>query len=220
MGKLGDRLHRTLFELLSYSGPRLHGALLTQYFDWWHRRPDPWQHAVDPYERHKYERTLDKVPMRSYRRILDVGCSEGTFTRLVAAAHPTAHTVGVDVSARAIERAAARSAVDDANIRFETMDILNEAPDGTFDLMFCAETLYYLGRDDRLRQACRRMRDLLTPGGALVLVHPWPESQALHRYFADDPEFHPMAEHVDDAARVPFAVEVYERRVVATVGSA
>nr|BFE77551.1 hypothetical protein GCM10020093_001520 [Planobispora longispora] len=83
--RLAETMHRTLFRTVSLLSPRGQGAVLSRYFDWWHRRPDPWNLTVDGYERHKYTATLRQLPARPYRRILEVGCSEGVFTRLLAA---------------------------------------------------------------------------------------------------------------------------------------
>nr|BFE77550.1 hypothetical protein GCM10020093_001510 [Planobispora longispora] len=57
-------------------------------------------------------------------------------------------------------------------MRFLEADLLSHHPGHRFDLVFCAETLYYLGRDDRLRRASARLSDLLDPTGLLVVVHP------------------------------------------------
>ncbi|MFB9968444.1 class I SAM-dependent methyltransferase [Sinosporangium siamense] len=184
---------------------------MRRYFNWWHRTPDPWHLSVSPYERDKYHATLRQVPERSYSRILDAGCSEGTFTHLAAGAHPGAETIGIDISERALARARAARPVGDGGPRFIAGDLLNPPDLGRFDLVFCAETLYYLGRDDRLRLASRRLRDLLAPGGVLVLVHPWPEAPELYRHLDADAALAKSAEHVENDARRPYSVTVYTR---------
>ncbi|MDF5757545.1 class I SAM-dependent methyltransferase [Spongiactinospora sp. TRM90649] len=208
MSAAGDALHRMLFGVMSVVSSRGQGRLLGRYFDWWHRKPDPWNYHGEPYEKHKHQRTIEVLPARPYTRILDVGCSEGTFTHLVSAAYPQAETLGVDISQRALSRAAAGG----SSARFLALDILNDSPGGSFDLVFCAETLYYLGRSGRLRQASARLRTLLAPGGLLVLTHPWPEARHLYRCLDADTALLRTAEHVDDESDRPFAITIYQRK--------
>ncbi|SDG34514.1 Methyltransferase domain-containing protein [Sinosporangium album] len=202
-----DALHRRLFGLLSLFSPRMHTKVLRRYFNWWHRSPDPWKLQVSLYELNKYRTTLDHVPREPYTRILDAGCSEGTFTHLLAREHPGAEIVGVDISERALARARARG----EGPRFIAADLTDPGTIGVFDLVFCAETLYYLGRDERLRHVSRRLRDLVAPGGVLVLVHPWPEARRLHRHLEGDPVTRRIAEHVENDPHRPFSVTCYRR---------
>lgn len=208
---MGSRLHRGFFGFLSLVAPATQGRLLRKYFDLWHLRPDPWRHAVDPYEHHKYSATLDLIPERRFRRILDVGCSEGTFTLLTARTHPRAEVIGIDISERAVNRARMRARTLGSPARFKHLDILSQTPEGSFDLVFCAEILYYLGRRERLRLAQERLAALVEPRGLLVLVHPWPDALHLHQHFDDDPRLRRVSAHVDDRWGRTFAVTVYER---------
>ncbi|WP_269854687.1 class I SAM-dependent methyltransferase [Streptomyces sp. RPT161] len=191
--------------------PEQQGRLLRACFEHKHRRPDPWGHAVDPYEAFKYAQTLACVPRRQYRRIVDIGCSEGTFTYLVAEAHPAADVLGVDISERALTRARSRATAAGREITFEALDVLTHSPRHRFDLAFCCELLYYLGRNDRLSLGCARIAALLAPGGMLVLVHPWPESRGLYRSFDDNTALILHSEQVWTTSHRPFAVTVYER---------
>ena len=211
VARIGDALHRRLFGLMAAMPGRASSDLLRRYFDWFHRRADPWGHAVLDYERQKYRTTLDQVPPGAYRRILDAGCSEGTFTMLVADAYPDAEVVGVDISERAVRRAK-RKASTGGRPRFVTLDLVTEGPACRFDLVFCAETLYYLGLGERSRAASRRLAGLLEPGGLLVLVHPWPEARALYQTLDSDPRLITAAEHVVADPQRPYAVSIYRRR--------
>jgi trans-aconitate methyltransferase len=208
---LFDSVHRGLFRVPSFLTPEQQGRVLRLCFESKHRRPDPWGHAVEPYEAFKYSKTLDCVPARPYPRIVDIGCSEGTFTSRVAQTYPTADVVGVDISERALTRARNRAKEANQRITFEALDILNQSPCGTYDLAFCSELLYYLGGNDRLRLASEKIAALLDPGGILVLAHPWPESRRLHRHFDANPMLARYSEHVDMNSHRPFAVTLYER---------
>lgn len=203
-------MHRTLFKTISLLSPRGQGGVLRRYFDWWHRTPDPWKLGTDGYEQHKYATTLGQVPDRPYRRILEVGCSEGVFTRLLATSYPRTDIMAIDISHRALLRARERTSQAPGRTAIVQADIVTFTANQGFDLVFCAETLYYLGRDDRLRAASARLAGLLTPGGVLVLVHPWPEAERLHRFVETDPALSRIAHHVQDASHRPFSVAVYQ----------
>lgn len=225
MHRLLDRAHRALFAGLSLLGLRGQGRVLHWYFDWWHRRPDPWGLAVDDYEQFKYATTLRQLPPRPYRRILDVGCSEGAFTHRLAAAFPQAEITGVDISERALARAracAAGRATPASGVgrspRFVRLNILTAPPEDRFDLVFCAELLYYLGRHRHLRRACAHLTRAVAPGGLLVLVHPWPESRRFCAYFEAVAGFRCVVEQVEPDSFRPFAVSVYEAPAAARHG--
>lgn len=205
-----DHLHRLFFKGISLLRGNGQAAVLGRYFDWWHRTPDPWRLESDDYEQHKYRATLEQVPDRPYERILDVGCSEGVFTRLVAERYPEAEVIGMDISARALERARARCGHLNPRVGFTRADLLTHSRMPRFDLVFCAETLYYLGRDDRLRLASTRLGGLLAPSGVLIAVHPWPESRRLHAHLDTGAAITKIAEHVDEECQRPFAVSVYQ----------
>lgn len=93
---------------------------------------------------------------------LDVGCGEGLLTRELHAAG-VARVTGVDVDAEQVARA--RSQADDG-LRYLVGDVV-EVPHGEqFDLVTCFATLHHLDLVDGLR----RLRDLVSPGGHLVVV--------------------------------------------------
>ncbi|SEG97097.1 Nodulation protein S (NodS) [Nonomuraea solani] len=211
MPSLPELMHRTFFRSLSLLSPRGQGMVLRRYFDWRHRIPDPWKLSTDDYEQRKYRSTLKHLPSRPYRRIIEVGCSEGVFTNALAAAYPEAEIVGVDVSERALMRARAR-VPDDGRVRFIRADILTHRPERLFDLAFCSETLYYLGRHERLRQASAQLSALLEPDGVLVAVHPWPEATRLHGYLDAQAALSRVTEQVYRTGPRPFAITIYETR--------
>ncbi|WP_143590964.1 class I SAM-dependent methyltransferase [Thermoactinospora rubra] len=208
--KMPEIMHRSFFGAVSALGSHAQGAILRRYFDWWHRRPDPWNLASDAYEQHKYLTTISRLPARPYPRILEVGCSEGVFTELLARTYPEAQIAGVDISRRALDRARRRTLHAVGRVRFVHADILELGVRGGFHLVFCAETLYYLGRDSRLGRAAERLGEVLVPGGVLVLVHPWPEARRLHAFVDTSPAVCKIDEHVEPHAVRPFAVSLYE----------
>ncbi|WP_169789052.1 class I SAM-dependent methyltransferase [Nonomuraea candida] len=209
MPSLPELAHRTLFRTLSLLPPKGQGLVLRRYFDWWHRSPDPWKLSTDGYEQHKYRSTLEQLPPRPYRRIIEVGCAEGVFTQALAAAYPEAEITGVDVSERALERARARVPDDGGRVRFIQADILTHRAEHRFDLVFCSETLYYLGRHERLQRASAQLSGLLAPDGVLVAVHPWPEATRLHGYLDAHGSLARLTEQVYQTPPRPFAITIY-----------
>jgi trans-aconitate methyltransferase len=209
LSAVGDTLHRRFFSLVSILPAPAHSEVLRRYFNWWYRVPDPWSYSVLAKEQERYILTLLSVPPARYRRILDAGCSEGLFTHALAKRYPDAQIVGIDISTRAIERAQVCVQSAGTRIQFVAMDILSNHLDEQFDLVFCCDLLYYLGRNGRRRLAAERLRALVAPAGLLVLVHPWPETEHLYEHFDADPMLRRVVEHV--SRRQPrFAVTIYE----------
>jgi SAM-dependent methyltransferase len=129
--------------------------------------PDPWSFETSPYERKKYERTLGVLQGRRYRRALEVGCSIGVFTAMLAPLCD--ELLAVDVSERAVAVARERLA-DFPHVRVERRRLPEETPKGPFDLVVASEVLYYWPEEVML-VALRRFEEILAPGGVLLAVH-------------------------------------------------
>ena len=126
-------------------------------------------------------RAFDRLELASFDHYLDVGCGNGYTVRWAAErVGPGGRAVGLDVSERMLERAAALSppACTFLHAAFPVHDL--EA--ATFDAIFSMEVLYYL---PDVARALRTVRDLLVPGGRFACVldyygeneasHGWPE---------------------------------------------
>jgi len=128
---------------------------------------DPWDFESSSYEHRKYERTLSVLAPRRYRRALEVGCSIGVFTAMLA---PLCDEfVAVDVSERAVTMAKERLE-GFPHIRIERRRLPEETPEGPFDLIVASEVLYYWPRDVMLA-ALRRFEKVLASGSILLAVH-------------------------------------------------
>ncbi|HEY1862874.1 MAG TPA: class I SAM-dependent methyltransferase [Roseiarcus sp.] len=146
----------------------LRQTLKPEYFDALYTAdPDPWRFAASAYERAKYALTLNAMPKPRYRSALEVGCSIGVFTRLLASRCNL--LVAIDAAEAPLVDARRRCA-DLPDVRFEQMFVPDEWPDGAFELILLSEVVYYLSRDDVGRLAARVMRSLLR-GGSVILVH-------------------------------------------------
>lgn len=113
---------------------------------------------------------LDRLlPPLQGSRILDLGCGFGDFAR-TARARGAASVVGIDVSARMLAEARART--DDPAITFRHVAIEALTPEDTpFDLVVSSLALHYVAD---YRGALRRIAALLVEGGHLVfsVEHP------------------------------------------------
>lgn len=141
---------------------------------------DPWDYATSDYEQDKYRRTLDDLPERT-GRTLELGCSVGVFTAMLA---PRAsHLVAVDFSPTALERARTRLDAAD-NVELLERHLPEEMPSGPFDTIVCAEVLYYWSAE-LVRGGLRRIEAALAPGGTLLAVH-WRHPDPRRELTGDD----------------------------------
>ena len=131
------------------------------------RNPDPWGFETSDYERQKYAATLDAIGERRFAAGLEVGCSIGVLTKLLASRCEA--LLAVDFSEAALRFAGVRLA-DVAGVRLERRRIPDEWPQGSFDLILLSEILYFLSPEDVVRTAqCASAS--LRPGGLAVLVN-------------------------------------------------
>ena len=99
------------------------------------------------------------------RRILSIGCGSGTNEAKLK--ERGAHVAGLELFEEAAARA--RERLDEVVTGdVETMDALPWPP-GTFDCVICADVLEHLRRPEDL---LRKIRDVLIPGGHVVLSIP------------------------------------------------
>ena len=110
----------------------LRQTLRPEYFDAIYTTdPDPWKFAASPYERGKYTLTLNAMPKSRYRSALEVGCSIGVLTRLLASRCDA--VVAIDAAEAPLVEARRRCA-DLPGVRFEQMFVPDEWPDGEFEV--------------------------------------------------------------------------------------
>jgi cyclopropane fatty-acyl-phospholipid synthase-like methyltransferase len=143
-------------------------TLRPEYFDALYTAdPDPRKFAASPYERSKYEITLDAMPKPRYRSALEVGCSIGVLTRSLASRCDT--LIAIDAAQTALVEARRRCA-DLPGVRFEHMFVPEQWPDGAFELILLSEVIYYFSRND-VGQLAARVTNSLAKGGSVILVH-------------------------------------------------
>jgi SAM-dependent methyltransferase len=119
---------------------------------------EPWNHNLH------YRRVLLRRVPRSCAEALDVGCGAGALTRELATR--CGHVTGLDLSPNMVAEARRRSA-GVANVDYAVADVMTEPlPAGAFDCITAVALLHHLP----LEPALSRFRDLLRPGGVLLVL--------------------------------------------------
>ncbi len=171
---------------------------------------DPWNFESSPYEAAKYARTLAALPNATYGSGLEVGCSVGVLSALLAGR--CRHLLALDVSERALERARARCR-SLPHITFERRSMPQDFPEGRFDLIVLSEVLYYLSPADLTATLARCVR-ALEPAGHLIAVH-W--TPVVHDYPQTGDEVHaalfvtPGLRHLHGERHEQYRLDVFVR---------
>lgn len=106
---------------------------------------------------------LRRVP-RGCAEALDVGCGAGGFTRQLA--RRCGHATGIDLSPNMVAEAR-RCSAGAGNVDYRVADVMTEPlPPGAFDCITAIALLHHLP----LEPALARFRDLLRPGGVLLVL--------------------------------------------------
>ena len=142
---------------------------------------NPWDYETSDYERRKYRHTLEYLPERT-GRTLELGCSVGVFTEMLAPR--TSCLVAVDFSPTALERARRRLRPSHHQVQLLRRRLPEEMPGGPFDTIVCAEILYYWS-PALVRDGLERIERALAPGGTLLAVH-WRGSDPRRDLNGDD----------------------------------
>jgi 2-polyprenyl-3-methyl-5-hydroxy-6-metoxy-1,4-benzoquinol methylase len=149
--------------------------------------PDPWGFRTSAYEQTKYRRTVSALGDRHFTSGLEVGCSIGVLTRVLA--ERCDRLLGVDIVEDPLEAARSRCA-DQPQVRFRRMQVPAEWPEGCFDLMVFSEVLYFLSAAD-IERCASRVHESLLPAGMVVLVNwlgqtddPTPGNEAAETFIA------------------------------------
>ncbi|PPQ28897.1 SAM-dependent methyltransferase [Rhodopila globiformis] len=129
--------------------------------------PDPWGFAGNAYEQAKYRQTLEALDGRRFASGLEIGCSIGVLTRMLA---PRCEALlGIDLVEQPLAAARARCA-DQPWVRFRRMRVPGAWPVGRFDLIVLSEVLYFLAPADIDRTA-GLVCGSLVPGVCVILVN-------------------------------------------------
>ena len=131
------------------------------------RDADPWGYVTSGYERDKYAATLAALPRRRFHRALEIGCSIGVLTQMLAKRCDMLLAIDVSEIPLAIARERCSST---RNVRLRRMRVPGNWPNGAFDLVILSEVLYYQSRPDESATIRKTLR-CLRAGAIVVLVH-------------------------------------------------
>lgn len=127
---------------------------------------DPWSVLTSRYEREKFQATVDALHKPMYDHILELGCSIGGLTRLLA---PRCKALtAVDTSTVALDRA--RKLCAQPHIRFLQAHLPDGDWRGKYDLVVLSEVLYYFNVASLVRLA-ELLTHVVTPTTCFVVVH-------------------------------------------------
>lgn len=161
-------------------------TLLPSYFDdVYTANADPWGFEWKPYEQGKYADTLASLPHPFYQSAFEIGCSLGVLTAQLAPR--CGALLAVDGSEKPLVRARelCRSL---PQVTIRQMQVPDEFPAQSFDLIMLSEVAYYWSPED-LARAQTKILEKLSVGGHLMLVHwtPW-----VHDYPLTGDEVHDL----------------------------
>jgi len=146
-----------------------------------HSLPE-YDHQLSGFHR-VYERELlaivNELPLKADMRVLDLACGDGFYTRRIAdRLGADGFITGVDISPAYLSEAKRAvgeggcAKVDFVEASFDRLPF----PDGTFDLVWCAQSLYTLS-DPVV--AIQHVARVLRPGGIVAVL----ENDTLHQVF-------------------------------------
>jgi SAM-dependent methyltransferase len=119
----------------------------------------------NPGARHRRRHIFQFLDGLRFRSLLDVGCGNAEFLRLVDARYPGRELMGVDLSAVAVDTNSATF----PHIRFAVSNVEHDALPGPVDVVVCSEVLEHLSDPTA---ALRHIHDALKDGGHAVLTTP------------------------------------------------
>ncbi len=133
--------------------------------------PGYWNHNA------AYHPWILRVARRARGDVLDVGCGEGLLCERLA---PVLRTVtGIDVDLRSVDRARERVA-GLGNVTIRLGGLADVDTSARYDLVTFVATLHHM----QLRPALRTARDLLAPGGSLLVVGLADDTSARDRFLS------------------------------------
>lgn len=126
-------------------------------------KEQPWRSRVEEYS------LMELLGDLHGKRVVDVACGEGYFTRRLRQAG-AAQVAGFDISERMVELARAQEANDPLGIEYTVEDATALVPPQNFDLAVSAWLLVYARDRTELARMCRGLASRLRPGGRFVTI--------------------------------------------------
>jgi 2-polyprenyl-3-methyl-5-hydroxy-6-metoxy-1,4-benzoquinol methylase len=120
---------------------------------------------------------LKSLSELSFKSVLDVGCGNGMLTCLIASGYSDCDVVGVDRDKESVNFASRLAAQNDLhNVRFQPGNFESDQLTGSYDVITCLGVLQFIHDIPALLE---RFKELLVPGGHLLLQLPSTDSREL-----------------------------------------
>jgi len=138
------------------------------YFDeLYEHNGDPWRLSTRWYESRKRAISVASLPRVNYASALEIGCSVGELTALLA--DRASAVLALDISRAAVDTARDRTR-DLPNVRIEHRDATSDFPRGPFELIVLSEVGYYWDAQT-LQAMVGRITEHLAEDGTLLACH-------------------------------------------------
>jgi SAM-dependent methyltransferase len=120
------------------------GEQAREFFEGLWRKGDVWDIETAEFPRRVHDRLIVLLEGQRFRRVLEIGCGGGVFTRRLAALADV--VVALDIAPAAIERARAQNA-DLGRVDFRVANVMefNPRSEGPWDLVVMNEMICFLG---------------------------------------------------------------------------
>lgn len=176
------------------------GRIAEQYQE---AKRQPWRERIEAYS------LMQHVGDLAGKRVVDIACGEGHFTRRLKQAG-AAEVVGVDLSERMIELARQQEAADPLGIEYRVADARDLVSQQNFDLAVSAWLLVYAHDREELAQMCRGLACWIRPGGRFVTFTTNPElyhfpSRSDYRKYGFEVQ---LAEQVSEGAPILWQIQL------------
>ena len=132
---------------------------------------------------------IAQVPLRSPRRVTDLGCGPGNSTAVLKELFPDAQVTGMDSSSDMIKTAKAAL----PHIDFALGDLSSYAPDQPEDLLFSNAVFQWIPYEERI-PIMKRLLESLQPGGVFAFQVPDNRLEPSHKAMRDVAQEGPWAE--------------------------
>lgn len=164
-------------------------------------KEQPWRLRVETYS------LMNLIGDVTGKKVLDVACGEGYFTRILRRAGAS-KVVGLDISERMIALARDQEAKEPMGIEYLVEDARSVVPRQDFDLVVSAWLLVYAQDRAELASMCQGLASRVKPGGRFVTFTTNPgvydfQPPPDYRKYGLDME---LADHVFEGAPIKFTL--------------
>ena len=156
------------FEYFFFSHKENKQSITKTYFEkLYSKSKDPWDFSSSTYEKDKYKLSINFLGKNMFDRALEIGCSIGIFTKMLA--KKCSSLLAIDISSIAV-KCAKNYCKDVTNVEIKQTDIIKEFPAQSFDLITLCEVGYYFEKIDFF-YLLDTIYNSLNSNGTLLLVH-------------------------------------------------